>query len=33
MLLVIVPFWTNALVRIYGWRDPADGQRAGERCF
>ncbi len=20
MLLVIVPFWTNALVRIYGWR-------------
>ena len=20
MLLVIVPFWTNALVRVYGWR-------------
>ena len=20
MLLVIVPFWTNALIRIYGWR-------------
>ena len=20
MLLVIVPFWTNALIRVYGWR-------------